>query len=82
MGRGSRVAAAAVQIRRTVTTPRGPQPRLALRLLGTGVPNVLVNGRVVPLTLRLAEVLAGLARNAALTRPRPGGGRAIPGPRR
>jgi len=45
--------------------PRGPQPRLALRLLGSGVPNVLVNGRVVPLTLRLAEVLAVLALHPA-----------------
>jgi hypothetical protein len=45
----------------STSTPRGPQPRLALRLLGNGVPNVLVNGRAVPLTLRLAEVLAVLA---------------------
>jgi hypothetical protein len=43
------------------TPARGPQPRLALRLLGNGVPNVLVNGRAVPLTLRLAEVLVVLA---------------------
>jgi hypothetical protein len=42
-------------------TSRSPQPRLALRLLGNGVPNALVNGRAVPLTLRLAEVLAVLA---------------------
>jgi hypothetical protein len=45
----------------TAATSCGPQSRLALRLLGNGVPNVLVNGRAVPLTMRLAEVLAVLA---------------------
>jgi hypothetical protein len=40
---------------------RGPHTSLTLRLMGDGVPSALVNGRSIPLTLRLAEILAMLA---------------------
>jgi hypothetical protein len=41
--------------------PRRPPSRLVLRFMGDGVPSAQVDGRAVPLTLRLAEVLAVLA---------------------
>jgi GAF domain len=40
---------------------RRPHPPLTLRFTGDGVPSALVHGRSIPLTLRLAEVLAMLA---------------------
>jgi hypothetical protein len=40
---------------------RCPPPLLALRFMGDGVPSALINGRSIPLTLRLAEILAMLA---------------------
>lgn len=40
---------------------RCPPTPLTLRLMGDGVPSALVNGRPIPLTLRLAEILTMLA---------------------
>ncbi|WP_214370430.1 helix-turn-helix domain-containing protein [Pseudonocardia sp. H11422] len=40
---------------------QAPDTALTLRFLGDGAPNVLFNGRSIPLTLRPAEILATLA---------------------
>jgi hypothetical protein len=40
---------------------RGPHTPLTLRFMGEGVPSAVINGRPIPLTLRLAEILAMLA---------------------
>jgi hypothetical protein len=37
------------------------RPPLALRFMGEGVPSMLIGGRSIPLTLRLAEIVAMLA---------------------
>jgi hypothetical protein len=39
----------------------GPHTRLTLRFMGDGVPSAHIDGRSIPLTLRLAELLAMLA---------------------
>jgi GAF domain-containing protein len=39
----------------------GPRMTLTLKFMGDGVPSALINGRSIPLTLRLAELLAMLA---------------------
>jgi hypothetical protein len=45
----------------STAAPRGPYTPVTLRFMGDGVPSALVNGRSIPLTLRLAEILAMLA---------------------